>query len=179
MTHTAKTYGEALYELALDEKLDGEILAQLQMAADLFRDNPKYSALLNMQALPKTERCAVLDESFRGRVHPYVLNFLKILTERGLIRELAGCEAAYRYRYLEDNGILEVTATAAAPVSQEQQERLRLRLEERTGKKVRLRCRVDPQLLGGIRLETNGLRLDGTARSRLDDLRVILQNAVL
>lgn len=179
MTKTARTYGEALYELAREDGVDEEILAQLEMAVELFRENPQYPGLLSLPSLPKQERCAILDESFRASVHPYLLNFLKILVEHGTIRQLPGCEEAYRLRYNDDHGILEVTAVTAVPLDEQLEKKLLARLEQKTGKRVRLRTKVDPTVLGGVRLETEGLRLDGTVRSRLDDIQALLRSAVL
>ena len=52
-------------------------------------------------------------------------------------------------------------------------------LEEITGKKVDLHNRVDPSCLGGIRLDYDGKRLDGTVQHRLDEIGGILKNTVL
>ena len=179
MTKTARTYGEALYELAREEGVDDEILAQLEMTVGFFAENPQYPRLLSLPSLPKKERCAVLDESLRDSVHPYLLNFLKILVEHGTIRILSGCEEAYRLRYNDDHGILEVTAVTAVPLDEQLEEKLHSRLEQKTGKRIRLRTKVDPAVLGGVRLETEGLRLDGTIRSRLDDIQTLLRSTVL
>ena len=179
MTQTAQTYGESLYELARDEQLGSEILSQLQQVSSLLRENPQYVALLSLPSLPKKERCDALDESFRGQIHPYLLNFLKILTENGTISQLSGCEEAFRRRYNEDNGIVEVVAISAIPLTEEMQSKLQSRLAERTGKTIQLHNRVEPQILGGIRLEMAGKRLDGSVRNRLDDMQAVLRNIVL
>ena len=83
MTEVGNVYGESLYELAKEEnltKLIGDQLAVLQQA---FRQEPDFIRLLSSPNLTKTERCQILDDSFRGRVHGYLLNFLKFLTEKG------------------------------------------------------------------------------------------------
>lgn len=179
MTQTAQTYGESLYELARDEQLSSELLEQLQMAAELFRENPEYAKLLSTPSLSKAERCAILDESFRDRIHPYLLNFMKILVENGTIRQLAGCEEAYRIRYNADNGILEITAITAVELTAELAQRLQRRLEEQTGKTVRMTNRVEADVIGGVRLEMAGKRLDGTIRNRLDEIQACLHNTVV
>ena len=91
MTQAANTYAQALYDLAKDENLGKPILEELAVLKDVFAQNPQYSKLLSAPDIPKQERCGVLDEAFRGKVHPYVLNFLKILTEKGYIRQLPLC----------------------------------------------------------------------------------------
>lgn len=175
----AKTYGEALYSLAREEQLDQRILEELEMTAALFRENPEYVHLLSLPSLPKQERCGMLDESFRDRVHPYLLNFLKILVERGAPAELDGCREAYRQHYNEDHGILEVTAVTAVPLEAGLLQRLHQKLEEKTGKTVLLSTKVEPDVLGGVRLEMEGRRLDGTVRSRLDAIQASLRQLVL
>lgn len=179
MTQTARTYGAALYELARDEGLSDDVFAQLQMTAGLLRENPDYMRLLSLPSVPKGERCAVLDESFGGRVHEYLLSFLKVLVERGAIGELYGCEETFRRRYYEDHGILEVTVSAAAPLPDGQKEKLERRLAEKTGKDIRLTVRVDPEVLGGLRLELAGKRLDGTVRRRLEEIASRLRETTL
>ena len=104
---------------------------------------------------------------------------MKILTENGTIRQLPGCEEAYRRRFNEDNGILEVTAVTAVALQEDLKEKLQAALERRTGKTIHLSTRVDESLLGGVRLETEGLRLDGTVRNRLDELQALLRGAAL
>lgn len=179
MTATARAYGEALYELARDEQVSGEILEQLQTAVRLTRENPAYLRLLSLPSLPKEERCGLLDESFRGCAQPYLLNFMKLLVEQGIIRQLAGCEEAYRRRYDADNGILEVTAVTAVLLTDELHRKLQAMLERRTGKTIRLKTRVDPAVLGGVRLELDGKRLDGTIQSRLEAIQAALRGTIL
>jgi len=99
MTETARMYGGSLYDLAAEEGLETRILGELDEAVALFKANPDYLHLLSTPSIPKKERCGLLDEALRGQVHLYVLNFLKILCEKGTLRELSGCARAYRVRY--------------------------------------------------------------------------------
>ena len=48
-----------------------------------------------------------------------------------------------------------------------------------TGKTVELHCRIDPTVLGGIRLDYDGKRVDGTVKNRLDAMAALLKNTVL
>jgi len=179
MTDAAKNYGGALYELAREEALSQQLLEEISTLNEAFRDEPGFIRLLSAPSIPKQERCQIVDDSFRGSVNLYVLNFLKILTENGYMRELSGCCNAYRQRYNRDNGILPVTAVTAAPLSAALQTKLADKLACITGKTIQLNCQVDPDTLGGVRLDFDGKQVDGTVRRRLDDIRSILKNTVL
>ena len=179
MTEIATTYGQALYDLASAEGLSQEILQQLDALNSSFSQEPGFVDLLCNPVRPKQERCQVLDDSLRAQVHPYVLNFLKILTEKGYMRHFSGCCQLYRKQYNHDNGILPVTAVSAIPLSDELRRKLIEKLSSRTGKTIELTCRTDPACLGGVRLELDGMQVDGTLRHRLDELHGVLQNTVL
>ena len=179
MAQAANTYAQALYDLAKDEGLGKTILDELCALKGVFAENPEYCKLLSTPDLPKQERCGILDEAFRGKVNPYVLNFLKILTEKGYIRQFPECCDAYRGFYNEDNSILVVKAVSAVALKAEQTEKLTAKLESITGKTIDLQCSVDGAMLGGLRLSYDGMQVDGTVRNRLDSIGKLLKNTVL
>ena len=179
MTQAANTYAQALYDLAKDEGLGKTVLAELSVLKDVFADTPQYSKLLSTPDIPKQERCGILDDAFRGKVHPYVLNFLKILTEKGYMRHFFDCCKAYEEIYNRDNGILPVTAITAVSLTPAQVEKLTAKLCQLCGKQVKLLSKVDPDVLGGVRLVYDGKQLDDTVSHRLDAVRNLLKNTVL
>ena len=179
MTQIGTAYGQGLYTLAKEEGLAETILGQLQVLQQGFAQAPEFLRLLAAPNLSKQERTAILDDSFRGKVQPYVLNFLKILTEKGYIRFFPDCCSTYRNQYNEDHGILVVKVVSAVALGQAQTEQLTQKLQTMTGKNVELCCRVDPAVLGGIRLDYDGMQVDGTVQSRLASIKNLLKNTVL
>ena len=179
MTEVGSAYGEALYDLAKGENLPDEILGQITALDESFRQEPDFLRLLQSANLSKQERCQIVEDSFRGKVHDYVLNFLKILTEKNYARHFSDCTAAYRRHYNLDNDILVVTAITAVALTQEQSGKLSQKLSAITGKKIDLCNRVEPGILGGVRLDYDGKRLDDTVSHRLEAIGAMLKNTVL
>ena len=179
MTDVGSVYGSALYTLAREENLTASVLEELTALEQSFRQEPGFLKLLSTPALSKDERCKILDDSFRGTVQPYVLNFIKILTEKGYLRHFSDCCKAYRDQYNEDNGILPVVAVTAVSLSGDQAARLSEKLARVTGKNIALANRVDPSCLGGVRLEFDGKQLDDTVEHRLSAIGSMLKNTVL
>ena len=159
MTETARLYGGSLFQLAAEEGQDTQILAELDTVATLFKDSPEYLRLLSTPSLPKKERTGLLDEALLG--------------------ELGGCARAYRVAYNKAHGILEATAVAAVALTAQQTQKLHDRLEQITGKQVDLQVKVDPAVLGGIRLDMDGVQLDGTVKNRLAALRRNIDSVTL
>ena len=179
MTEVATTYGQAMYDLARDEGKSRQILAELSVLDQSLSAEPEFIQLLSSPNIPKEERVQILDSSFRGKIDPYVLNFLKVLTEKGYMRHFSGCCQFYRQCYNKDNGIMPVIAYTAVPLSDELRRKLTAKLSTVTGKTIELDCRIDPETLGGVRLDFDGRQVDGTVRRRLEDIRSILKNTVL
>ncbi len=179
MTEVGNVYGESLYTLAREENLSEQIGGELAALCGGFRQAPEFIRLLSSPSLTKAERCQILDDSFRGKVHPYVLNFLKILTEKGYMRHFGDCCKAYTAHFDQDNGIVRVTAVTAVALTDSQSARLTEKLSRSTGKQVILHNRVEPGVLGGVRLDYDGQRLDDTVSHHLDAVRELLSKTVL
>ena len=179
MSQISQSYAQALYDLAKDESLTEEILSQLDVLAESFGGEPTFIRLLSVPNISKEERCRILDEGFRNKVHPYVLNFMKILTEKGYMRHFSDCCKEFRNQYNLDNGILPVRAVTAVALTPQQAQSLTEKLTAMTGKKVDLTNKVDPECLGGVRLIYDGKCVDGTVRGRLDNISTMLKNTIL
>ena len=179
MTQVGNVYGTALYTLAQEEQLTEQLLGELTVLSQCFRENPDYIRLLSSPNFSKQERCQILDDSFRGKIHAYVLNFLKILTEKGYMKHFNDCFKTFEDEYNRDNGILPVTAITAIALSEEQAAKLADKLSRATAKQVKLHNLVDPSVLGGVRLDYDGKRLDDTVSHRMDAITYALKGTVL
>lgn len=177
MITAGKEYGSALYALARENGNEAEVLEQLEALEELFRSEPQWYDLLTSPTLNKSERLDLIDQALRGRVDIYLVNFVKLLTERGRLRELPDCRKEYGELFDTDHNILRVTAVTAVPLRDD----LRARLEEKLGAKagctVVLKSRVDPAVLGGVCLEYPGRQLDDTLRTRLESIHSALLRA--
>lgn len=178
MTAAGKAYGDALYQLAAEENLQQPIAEQLGAVQQIFAENPAYAKLLDMPSVAKAERTKAIDEAFNGQVEPYLLNFLKILCEKGAVHILPECAAQYTARYNEERGIVVATAMTAVPLTNAQHAALQQKLATITGKTIELHNRVSADCLGGVRLEMEGVQLDGTVQNRLNELRRRLSSTV-
>ena len=81
--------------------------------------------------------------------------------------------------YRQDHGILAVQAVSAAPLSEAQKEKLTEKLTAITGKRIDLEYKVDPAVLGGMRICFDGKQVDGTVQSRLQAMEKALKNTVI
>jgi F-type H+-transporting ATPase subunit delta len=170
MTKTARLYGGSLYELAAEEQLTDAMLEQVQEIRQIFRENPEYVRLLQEPSVPIKERTGLIETAFGTQAERYLVNFLKLLCERGILGEYAGCCEEFVQRYNADHNIAEAVVTSAVELTEEQAAALTERLRQISGKKISLTRKTDPSILGGLRVELEGKQLDGTVQSRLSGI---------
>ena len=178
-TDVQREYGGALWLLASDEGCADALLDDVRALQSLLADNGRYLRLICAPNILLEERLRLLDDAFRGQVHPYILNFMKLLAERGHFAFLPDCLSEYCRRYDEANNIENVTVVSAVPLSKAQKAAIGQKLSQKLEKNVRLATRVDPSLVGGVRVETENAAFDGSVRQRMDDIRDALHQAVL
>ena len=173
MTALEKEYGDAVYALATEENCVDQVLEGLELAVGVFGENPGYLTLVQNPDLSKEERLGLLDQAFEG-VHKYVLHLLKLLCERSSLGLAAGCLEQFKGLVYAERGILPVEVISAVALTDAQREALTQKLAAKTGKTIELHAKLDPSVLGGIKLRYEGRELDGTTAGRLDALRHLL-----
>ena len=179
MTETARVYGGSLYELAQEEHLEEKILSEMKEIRALFRENPEYPRLLSEPSIPRKERIGLIDAAFGSQAEPYLVNFIKLLCEKNLLREFGGCQEAFQRRYYAAHNIAEAVVTSAASLSKEQEELLKKKLETMSGKTVVMELKTDPSVLAGVRVELDGKLFDGTVKGRLSELSRRISDTVV
>ncbi len=171
MTSTAEIYGDSLYALAEEENIADALLSEINDVDAIIKANPDYLRILREPSIAKTDRLKLIDEAFSGKIHTYLLNFIKILCENGTINELPSCVRQFTKRYNEANGISEAYVTSAVELSDDQKESLRRKLEDISGRKIILIEKVDINTVAGLKVELDGKQFDGTVSRRIKTIR--------
>ncbi len=171
MTTTAKEYGEGLYELARDEHVLEQVHGEVLELSEILKAEPRFLTLITSRAIEREARVRVVDETFGGRAHTFIVNFMKLLVEKERGDILPDALAYFHQRYNEDMGIVEARVTSAVPLTDNDLEALRQKLHDISKKQVHLLTKVDPSVIGGVRVEMDGRRYDNTIQNKLGRLR--------
>ena len=173
-----KVYSEALYELAAETGSTESLKDELSALSDIFDKNTELYGVLSSPAVASGEKEELLDSIFGGKISETALNFLCLASDKGRIRYLPAIAADFRRRWNDENGVMDVTVTSAKALSYEQRSRLSDKLAAVYGKKIVITEKIDPSVLGGVKLTCRDKQLDGTVRTKLDNIRSSMKNII-
>lgn len=166
----AGNYAAALLQLAkVEESLD-TVDQELKLVSQTLSSHLKLKEALSSQ-ISAEKKQALINEIFQGRLSKIILAFLSLLLTAGKINLLPEIAAAYTdlLQAVENKVIAEVIT--AVPVSSELLSKLETKLVELTGKRVSLRHKIDPTILGGLVVRVDGKLIDASIKGQLSKLQ--------
>lgn len=172
----SKSYCDAIFSLAQEEgKLD-LYKEQLDLVAENVKQDANYRAVMAHPKISKEEKKELLVKVYGNILDPMLLNFLKLLVDKGRFRFLEEITKEYTKEYNKVNNIQVVYVKSATSLSEEEVSRLKATLEKKLNKKVDFVLSVDSDLIAGIRMKINDQIIDNSARGKLERLKESVQN---
>ena len=175
MNETGREYASAIFEIALEEDIRNEIYDSLALVKRVFRRERNYIDFLMSPAIPSSERVEALQQSFGGQINDHVLGLLTVMTLKGHIRYIFDCIEAFRVLYRESTAKSDAYVTSAVELTDEEKDKLKATLTKRSGHKVYMRYKIDPKLMGGLIVEMDNYRYDGSLRHKLKEIKEVME----
>lgn len=171
MASLALSYSDALYEIAAEENKTDIYLKQLRLVEEQLMIHKAFFQILKHPKIAKDQKKQSIEDVFQEAIDHTVLNFLKLLIDKGRFQEIGEITKEFAKRYRKENDIVIAYVKSAKKLSKKEQERLCDMLEKKMSKRVELNLTVDKELLAGIRIKLNDLVLDYTALGHLEHLK--------
>jgi len=173
-------YSSALMELLEETGIDFKAaLSEYGAVSDVLAANPDLIRFSMVPTVARGDKLNVVRNIFSGKVSDYTLNFLLLLVEKGRLGRFGGIYRDFRAKYYDKFGIAPVIVTSAFPLTPEQRDKISVKMKQFTGKDVELTEETDKNLIGGITVEYGGTRLDGSVRTRLDNLKKEIASQII
>ena len=166
-----EAYSRALFEVAQAEGNLQIVEDELFRMARAIEANEKLRSTLTDATIPAARRQQVVEELLGGKASNTTIQLVSLIIGAGRGRDLPAIvdKVVKRASSAQNKDLAEVrTAVALTP---EQESRLAAALEKATGKKVNLKVVVDPSVLGGVVATVGDSVIDGSVRTRLDQVK--------
>lgn len=175
----AKTYSEALFEVALEDNTIDKFLEELQFIADTLKMYPEFFTLLKSPQIHVSEKKEMVSEVFKDALSPEISNFIKIILDKNRSYYILQIKDAFEDLVNNHKGIIEAVAITAIPLNDEDKLKLKEKLEKITGKNIKIQNKIDTSLLGGVLVRIGDKVIDGTVKGRLDELKDSLSQIIV
>jgi F-type H+-transporting ATPase subunit delta len=166
-TTIARPYAKAAFQEAqADQRLAQ--WSELLRAGSIAVSDPRVHDLLGSPSL-RGEQLAQFVMSVTGQnLDEHAQNFFRLIAENHRLRFLPEISALFDEYKDEQEKVVDVTVTSAAPIDGAQQQTLSKALERKLKRSVRLHLATDSTLIGGAVLRAGDTVIDGSLLSRLE-----------
>lgn len=152
------------------KNLDQELLA----IEKVIGQNHELELTLGSKLGGAEAKAQAITKLFSGKVSDNALAIVRHLVSNPRGRRIGrGLQNSAKV-IADEAGAELATITLAAPIDSARLERLQELLAKNVGRPVKLSTVIDPDLVGGVRIQIADEVIDGSVRARLDDLRLQL-----
>ncbi len=166
------TYGEALFELAVEEGKEEAFLNEVVQIKELLLENPDFGRLMNHPKILKEEKIKVLENVFEGRISRELLGFLHLIISKDRYGEIDAILDYFVDKVKQLKGIGIAYVTTALNLSEAKKKEIESKLLDTTSfKKMEMHYQVDGELIGGMVIRIGDRVVDSSVRSKLFELQ--------
>lgn len=168
----SKTYGDALFELAMEQDAADAFLEEVTALGQILKENGEFDKLMNHPKICKEEKVRVMEEVFRGRISEQLLGFLILVLQKDRYRDLGQIFQYFTERIKEARGIGVTYVTTAMELSEVQKKRIEEKLLQTTSyRQMEMHYHTDKALIGGLVIRIGDRVVDSSVRTKLEELK--------
>lgn len=174
---SSKNYAQALIELAGENaSLKDTFFNEIKEINIAFSKVPNSKKIFSSPAISKEEKKSIVKKMLQGKVNETIFNFLNILIENDKLSLLEEIQNQYLILLNKSKGILVAEVYSAHEISDDTVKALIETLQcnisnTQNVNNIVIEKKLDPSLIGGLKLKINDLVYDGSIKSRLEGLK--------
>lgn len=171
-------YAQALFDLAKDQNEIAKVEADLKSLKTAIADSSDLRVLLASPAFSAEDKGKGLAAiAAKAGFTATTKKFLGLLSANGRAGALPAVIGGFERLAADSRGEVQAQVTTAMPLTAAQATGLAQALRQALGKAPQIETRVDPAILGGVKVRVGSRLFDASLRSKLDSLKFALKRA--
>jgi F-type H+-transporting ATPase subunit delta len=167
----AVQYARALLDLANEKKQAEKIGEEMAELGKIIESNKSLASFLSDPGISSSDRAAMLNKVFKGKVSPLVMNLMGVLNSKRRLGLLHGITQAYQQLLDEQLGKVEVDMTVAHRLDGAALEQVKKRISQALKKDAIVHQYVDDKIIGGMVLRVDDKLIDASVKSQLEAMK--------
>jgi len=164
-------YARGLFEIARAEGTLDEVEDELFRFARSYESSDALRGALTDEMIPADRRQSIVEDLLGGKATATTTQLVSLVVGSGRARDLPAIIDRLVARASSSKDLEVAEVRSAVPLTDDQKTRLAAALANATGKQVNLKAIVDPSVLGGIVATVGDTVIDGSVRTRIDQLK--------
>ena len=161
----SKTYGEALFEVAVEEGTIDSTLEEVQIVLDVIEANK----LLTHPKLPVEQKVSLVEQVFAGKASDTLTGFMVTIVEKGRFSEIEKILTYFIDKVREYKKIGVAYVISAVELSKDEKQEIVQKLLNTTSYvEFIMNYSVDASLIGGVVIRIGDRVVDSSIRSKLN-----------
>ncbi len=167
----SKTYGDALFELAVEEEKVDVLSEEILEVKKVLDENQEFGRLMNHPKIIKEEKIQLAQQVFGDRISKEIMGFLTIIISKDRYRNIDEILDYFIAEVKKYKGIGVATVTTAVPLKEEQRKSVEKKLLDTTEyKSMEMHYETDASLIGGMIIRIGDRVVDSSIRTKLTEL---------
>jgi F-type H+-transporting ATPase subunit delta len=171
MSDRIEGYARALFEIARAEGTIDEVEDELFRLARTLESNDALRNALTDEMIPVARREGIVEDLLGDKATRTTVQLVSMVVAGGRGRDLPAIIDKLVQRASGAKQLEVAEVRSAVPLSADQESRLKAALANATGKQLNLKVVVDPSVLGGLVATVGDTVIDGSVRTRLDNVK--------
>ena len=167
----SKTYGDALFAVALEENRMDEFFEAVKVVADILRTNEDFGKLMNHPMIMKEDKVKIVEETFGGNIPREIVGIMTLLVTKGHASEMISVFDYFINLVKEEKKIGKADVTTAVSLNDKQKAKVEQKLLDTTKYETfEMNYSVDESLIGGMVIRIGDRVVDSSIKTKLYDL---------
>jgi F-type H+-transporting ATPase subunit delta len=160
--------------IAISAPAEADIEGELFEFSRAVSSDPDLELAVGSKLGDAAGKASLVDSLLKGKADPGTLAIVRHLVQTPRGRRIGELLSLAAQTVADASGGIVANVTAAAPLTAAQLATLSATLKNQYGREPRIAVRIDPSVIGGLRVQVGDDVIDGTIASRLSELRLQL-----
>jgi F-type H+-transporting ATPase subunit delta len=177
-TEVGDRYAQALFDLALETGRLDAVRADVVSLKTAWTESADLRRLATSPVISTADQAkGLVAVATQAKFEKNTVNFLGLLAQNGRARDLGAVVAGFERLYAKHAGIVAAEVVSAQPLDAKQLAAIKTALNASLGKAPELTTRVDPSILGGLKVKVGSKLFDASLKTKLDQMKFALKRA--
>jgi F-type H+-transporting ATPase subunit delta len=177
-TDAGQRYAQSLFELTIDSNQLTQVEDDLKSLRAMVADSADLRRLIESPAFTAEDKAKGLTAvAAKAKFQLLTAKFLGLVASNGRTGDLMGAISAFIALSATHRGVVTAEVVTAKALTPAQLKGVSSAVSASLGKVPEISTRVDPSILGGIKVRVGSRLFDASLRSKLDSLKFALKRA--